>query len=279
MTVIVTVAVLAIIERRQSDYAAVSPSAVVTPSNTSALVNPAAAVLSHAETKNVISPVRGSGAEAPSEIRRQLEHFGDTAVPVAQRLRELDQLGVKGDAESVSVLKAVGDAETYLNYAAIEALGHVRDSGVTEYLVAKLGDPDSRMVCAAVKSLAALEGAKAVPGIGVTLKANRSRPDGHQDLVCGTCVEALGAIGVPAAIPLLGAELKETRGVSLSYAYGSQVVAALKKIGDPAGRPVLLGYAAQLAVEANNKPPDPMVQAYMQGLIREAQDAAETLGH
>lgn len=216
--------------------------------------------------------------ETPSEIRLRIEHFGDTAVPVAQRLRELEQLGTKGDEESVSVLKAVGDAETYLNYAAIEALGRARLPGVTEYLAEKLSNPDSRVVCAAVKSLATLEGAKAVSKIGVTLKANRSRSDGHQDLVCGTCVEALGAIGVPAAIPLLGAELKETRGVTLSYTYGSQVVAALKKIGDPAGRPVLLEYADQLAVEAKSKPPDPMVQEYLQGLIREARNAAETLG-
>ena len=37
----------------------------------------------------------------------------------------------------MTILKAVGDAETYLNYAAVEALGRAKAPGVTDYLAAR----------------------------------------------------------------------------------------------------------------------------------------------
>ena len=243
----------------------------------SASAGPVATAPSQPDATQGLSVVGSSAAESPAEIRRQVGHFSDAAVPVAQRLKELEELAAKGDALSVAVLKAVGDAPTYLNYAAVEALGKAPASGVTDYLAKKLSDPDSRIICAAVKSLAEEEGAKAVPEIGAVLKANRSRPDGHQDLVCGTCVETLGVLGAAVAVPLLAAELKETVGVTLQYAYGSQVVQALKKIGDPAGQPSLLAYADRLAADAKAKPPDSMAQSYMQDKIKEARDAAAAL--
>ena len=149
--------------------------------------------------------------------------------------------------------------------------------GIAEYLTGKLTDPDSRMICAAVKSLAAIEGDRAVKPIAGVLKSNRSRPDGHQDDVCAACVEALGAIRAASAVPVLKIEMEETVGVTLLHEYGSRVVQALKQIGDTAGRPILLAYVDRLTVEAAKMVDNPMGQHYILGKIKEARDAAEAL--
>jgi len=213
----------------------------------------------------------------PTDVRNLVAHFEDPSIPVPQRLQELKDLAKRGDALAVAVLEALGNEETYLNYAAVEALGQIHAPGVLEYLQTKTTNPDARVVCAAVKSLAALEGADAVSQIGVVLQANRARPDGHQDIVCGTCVVALGSIGSSAGVPLLATELKETYGYSLSHSYASQVVQALQSIGDPSGIPVLLTYVDRLTVEKQKMAKNPMGLEYLNGKITEAQKAAASL--
>ena len=225
------------------------------------------------------APQRGPaiGNDASAEARRNVERFADASVPVARRLAALDELARKGDRASAETLMAVGDEITYLNYAAVEALGKVKTAEVAEYLAGKLADPDSRVLCAAVRSLAAVDGEKAVAPISRVLQANRSRPDGHHDDVCGACVEALGAIGSSRAIPALAAEFEQTFGVTLRHDYGSKLVKALKQIGDPAARPALLAYAERLAKEEAGMADNPMGQSYLQAKVKEARDAAESL--
>lgn len=209
--------------------------------------------------------------------RNLVAHFEDSVIPVPQRLQELKDLAKRGDALAVAVLEALGNEETYLNYAAVEALGQIHAPGVLEYLQAKTTNPDARVICAAVSSLAAIEGAAAVPQIGVVLQANRARPDGHQDIVCGTCVVALGTIGSAAGVPLLATELRETYGYSLSHSYASQVVQAMQAIGDPSGIPALLAYVARLTVEKQKMAGNPMGLEYLDGKISEAQKAVAAL--
>ena len=171
---------------------------------------------------------------------RLVRYFEDSSIPVADRLRQLETIGRSGRADAVKILKLLGNRNTYLNYAAVEALGCVKADDVQGYLVAKLTDPDARVICAAVRSLAAVAGVNAVDSIGAVLRANRSRPDGYQDNVCGACVAALGSIRSAAAVPLLKAEFEETVGVTLMHEYGSKVVNALRQIGDKSARPALL---------------------------------------
>jgi hypothetical protein len=184
----------------------------------------------------------------------------------------------EGDAEAVAVLMALGDERTYLNAAAVEALGGVQFAGVQDYLTAKLSNGDPLIICAAVNSLAKQQGEGAIPAIAKVLKQNRERSDGFQDRVCETCVEALGRTGSAKAIPALEAELRETVGSILDYDYGSKVVAALSAIDDVQARPVLEAYADRLSAQEERASVNPLGRRYMLQKIKEARDCAAALG-
>ena len=207
-----------------------------------------------------------------------IARYADPAVPVPVRVEELKRLAAAADEVSLRTLMAVGDADTYLNFAAVEALGTVKGKpAVDEYLNAKLAAADARVLCAAVRSLAAIEGEKAVPAIGRVLKENRQRPDGYQDDVSAACVESLGAIGSASAVPILKAEFDEVVGITLMYSYGSKVVKALQQIGDPAAQPILMAYADRLDKAAGGMLDNPMGQQYLTGKAKEAREAAAAL--
>jgi HEAT repeat protein len=235
-----------------------------------------AAAAAAAVTSNTpAEPVLAAGSD--QDIARLVLHFQDPAVAVAERLKELEALVRRGDAFTASVLECLGDKRTYLNYAAVEALGRVQEPGVADYLKGKLTDGDPRVLAAAVRSLAKQQGDAAVPSIAAVVKGNRQRPDGFQDTVCAACVQALADTKSPRAIPLLDAELRETVGTTLQYEYGSQVVQALVAIHDSAARPVLLAYADRLTAQEQKAGNNLMGQRYMQAKIKEARDAAEAL--
>ena len=214
----------------------------------------------------------------PAEWRERVLHFEDAGVPVATRIAELAKLAKKGDGAAAAILMALGNEHTYLNYAAVQALGGVKAEGVAEYLAGKLADPDPRVVCAAVKSLVQQRGDAALGDIAATVKANRQRPDGFEDTVCAACAEALGEMRSAKAVPVLDAELRETVGVTLQYEYGSQVVRALAATGRPEARPVLLAYAERLTRELPKYDDNPMGKRFIEGKIAEARQAALGLG-
>jgi hypothetical protein len=214
----------------------------------------------------------------PAGTRDRVRHFEDAGVPVAKRLADLAELEKKGDAEAAAILMALGNEPTYLNYAAVQALGGVKAAGVAEYLAGKLADPDPRVICAAVKSLVRQRGDAAVGDIAATVKANRQRPDGFQDTVCAACAEALGETRSAQAVPVLDAELRETVGTTLQHEYGSQVVRALAATGRTEAKPVLLAYAERLSRELSKYDDNPMGKRYIEGKIAEARQAADGLG-
>lgn len=215
-----------------------------------------------------VSVPEAARANDPSVAR-----FTDASIPVEKRLAEVEQLGKDGSANAVQTLMKLGDTYTYLNHKAVEALGNIQTPEVAKYLAGKTTDKDPRIVSCAVLSLARVQGAEAVPAIADVVAANRHRPDGFQDTVCGACVKAMGEIGSPRAVPALAEEFEKTVGKTLQHEYGSQVVAALKAIRDPGGVPALEGYAARLRKEKDAMGDNPMGQRYLESRIKEVEDA------
>lgn len=253
------------------------PSGRGVPSNSVGSGSSEPAVVSKAVTSAAPSS-QAALEKLPVELRERVRYFEDAGVPVTKRLAELAELAGKGNFDSATLLMTLGSEHTYLNYAAVQALGGVKAAGVREYLVGKLADPDPRVVCAAVKSLVQQRGEAAVGDIAVTVKANRRRADGFEDTVCAACAEALGETRSAQAVPVLESELKEAVGVTLQHEYGSQVVRALAATGRLEARPVLLAYADRLSRELPKYDDNPMGKRYVEGKIAEARQAAERLG-
>jgi hypothetical protein len=227
------------------------------------------------------SPERGQASgPAPAEwtasMQAELDRLELPTVPIKDRLKALEDLGRLGDARSVAILKALGDRNTYLDYAAVEALGRVRTGTGADYLADKLDHADSRVICAAVRSLAAVQGEAALPRIVAALQAHRTRADGHQDVVRTACVEALGSLGVSAGVPPLKNEL-DLAVSDLGYEYAASVVAALRQIADPAAIPVLRAYIVRLEKDYAAMTDNPMGQDYLREKIRETEAALRAL--
>lgn len=202
----------------------------------------------------------------------------DAAIDADERERCIMELGRTGDPAAAGALMALGNEDTYLNFAAVNAMANIKSREVEAYLVGKLQHGDPRMIAAAAGSLAAVAGKDAVPPIGAALENNRLRADGQQDVVCAACVEAFKRIGDAAALPALAEELEKTVGVSLSYDYGSRIVAAILAIGDPAGIPILQAYVARLGELAAGSTDNPKAEYFFQSEIRKATEAIDHLG-
>ena len=205
--------------------------------------------------------------------------YADAAIPLGQRRAMLRALAARGGAAAVKVLMNVGDGEAYLRWAAVRALGGLRDgrwrSTAETYLRGKLVDADSRTAEAAMAAYGELAGARSVGALAATLSGARGRADGLGPLVAGAGVAALERIATPAAARALAHELGYARQPqSWDYEYGSRVVAALARIGEAAGRSALLAYAALLG---HQLPADPMARSYLQTKIAEAIAAASQL--
>jgi hypothetical protein len=218
----------------------------------------------------------GTSGALPPEIRAAVDRFKDVSIPVAQRQKELGDLARKADDQSVKTLMALGDEPTYLNWAAVEALGSLaaeaRWPAVLEYLRGKCADPDARVLCAALRSLARQAREEAVPDIAAAMERNRIRPDGHEQMVLNAAVEALSSTGSPRIAPHLLAELGRSEEKGWSPEYGSLLVAALRPYGTDEVRAAIRAYADRLAARV---PKDAMAGEYLRKKIAEARAAAD----
>jgi len=217
------------------------------------------------------------GAVAERTVDPAVARLVDASIPLETRSSEVEQLGKRGDANAVRTLMQLGDTEDYLNYKAVEVLGSVKTPEVARYLEGKLGAADPKIAAYAMQSLAQIEGAEAIPAIAAAIAANRQRPDGFQDTVCAAGVKALGEIGSAKAIPALAEEFEKAVGKTLLHEYGSQVVAAIKAIGDASGAPVLKDYLVRLEKEHAAMADNPMGQRYLEGKIKETNEALASL--
>jgi hypothetical protein len=226
------------------------------------------------------SPVPGPGPEvrpagprsiSSEAVQARVADLKDTLRPLEEREAEVAAMGCKGDAESVTVLMAMGDQRVYLNWAAVKALGSVSNAAlkpaVAEYLGRRLESGDSRIACESARSLARLKGAEAVPELAAALLRNRQRADGHQEIVCSAIVKTLEEICSPAAVPALSAELARSEEQGWSLEYGSKVVLALRQIRTPEGDTAMLAYADRLEAR---RPADPLARKYFEEKIAEA---------
>ena len=239
-----------------------SASAVVT----NRVVGPSRPVATPPVTPSLPAPATPSPAPATPLLAR----LRDNAVPVEQRREWIAALAQRGDA---TTLMTLGNDGAYLSDAAVEALGQIARPDVAVYLQGKLADDNPRVVAAALRSLAQVSGAQAVPAIAAALAQNRVRLDGFQDMVCAAGVQALGATKSSVAVPALGAELTETVGSRLSYDYGSQVVTALRAIGAASAVPALQAYRERLAAILARAPENPLGQRYLETKISEVDNA------
>jgi len=214
--------------------------------------------------------------EPTPELCAAVARFKDTTVPLDVRRCEIEAMGKKADERFIRVLMALGNEKTYLNWAAIEALGTIPNEycrpDVIEYLKSKLSDPDARVLCSALRSLALQACEAAIPDIAATMEHNRVREDGFQEMVLGAGVTALEQIWSPRIVPVLAAELERSDEKGWSLQYGSHIVAALRRIGSAEGRAAAAAYAGRLAAR---RPDDPIAGAYFAKKIAEAQAAAQ----
>ena len=218
----------------------------------------------------------GSGARvAPGDV---ISVLGDTSKPLEERERFVADLAKRGDADAVSALKATANAEIYLNWAAVKALGEIRNPSsaamAADFLREKLSDSDSRVACEAIRSYGRLMGEKAVDGIGPAIAMNRGRPDGHEELVATAAVQTLNEIGSKKAEAILVEELDRGAGKGWSLEYGSRLVTALEAVGGEQGHRAVLTYASKLS---DGMPDDPLAREYYETKIAKAREAATAL--
>jgi HEAT repeat protein len=201
-----------------------------------------------------------------------LARFKDARISVNERMTEITALGIRGDEQSIEILIALGDEKTYLNFAAVRALGICKGEVVAEYLLEKLSDPDSRVLCEAVRSYAKVRGEEAVADIVDVIRNNHERSDGFEKEVCTMAVNMLGEIASEEAVPALISELERSEEKGWNLEYGSAVIAALARIDTPDARNAISEYADRLAARV---PEDPLARKYYEDKIKEARTAAE----
>lgn len=238
------------------------------------------------EAPNIASPDAGTlptpampatttpGApNAPEEV---IAFLKDTSNPLEKREKFITDLARRGDADALRALKATADAEIYLNWAAVKAMGDIRDSRLQDeaaaFLAAKFRDPDSRIVCESIRSYGKLRGEQAVEEIVEAIKANRVRPDGHQDIVANAGVKLLGEIASPKAFPFLKEETGRATETNWNLEYGSEIIRAMKNIAIPEARNAMLAYADLLSARI---PEDPLAKKYFEDKIAEAKASAQ----
>jgi hypothetical protein len=220
-----------------------------------------------------------AGCEAPAApdgdpVALAAARFADARVPVEERRAGLDRLGRAGDERSARVLMQVAAQRTYLNWAAVAALGRCRGPEVEAFLAGKLEDADARVVTHAIESYTAVAGGRAAPALVAVLENNRARADGFEQGVQTAAVKALGGLRATAAVPVLGNELARVAETGRHLEYGSALVEALAKIADRRARPAVEGYAVRLAARL---PGDASARQYVEGKIAEARRALENL--
>jgi hypothetical protein len=228
-------------------------------------VRPAAVEGEH--LPKVLAPAAGPDPEGSADDL--VARLKDSGRPIQGRLEEIGNLGKRGDPQAVAALMALGRQRTFVRSAAVEALGGIHTPEVGDYLRKALFDPDSRMVCAALRTLARQGDPASIPDIAQAMERNRTRPDGHETLVLTAAVQALAQIGPDKAMSILTSELGRAEEKGWDLEYGSQVVDALRH--SAAARTALLAYADLLTVRmpAVGEP-----REYFQKKINEVRAAA-----
>ena len=240
----------------------------------------------NSEQKTTIDSSRnigtGSTADARTDVprsvaEREIAYARDTSIPLKQREQRLNELAESGTAEAVEALMAVADSEIYMRRYAIPALGRVQNNDlkddIAEYLNAQLDHTDAVQICESIRALAGANRETAVEPVVRTLKKNKTREDGHQDMVQTAAVESLGNIGSPKAAEALTAELKRSGEKGWSLEYGSVVLIALVRCDPTTAAQAAAAYADRLS---ENIPDDPMARAYIEKKINEAREIART---
>jgi HEAT repeat protein len=215
-------------------------------------------------------PVPGTGGQ-DDEIRAAVARFKDTTRPLPQRREEISSLARKADPRSIRILMAVGEEKTYLNWAAVEALGSCVTPEVTRYLKGKLSAGEPRILSSAIRSYVRHRAEEAIPDLVDLLKRNRTRPDGYEKEVCSEIVKVLGKLGSAEAVPALSEELERYKESAWNLEYGSVVVAALGRIGTPEAQGAISTYADRLS---DMKPKDRLARRHFEEKIAEARAAA-----
>lgn len=202
-------------------------------------------------------------------------YFTDASVPLTERKEEIGRLAEKGDDEAIEALMALGDSDSYLNFAAVEALGNIKNAAgkqrIVNYLSGKLAAQDLKVLSAAIRSYGELRGGQAVPELAELIRRNRVREDGFEYMVLTAAVRTLRRIGSRDAVPILSEELERSEQKGWSLEYGSELVEALDAIGSEESRKALLAYAERLSARV---PDDPLAGTYFRQKISEAEAAA-----
>lgn len=206
---------------------------------------------------------------------REIAYARDTSVPLKKRRDRLNILAASGTDENVRALMAVADAEIYMRRYALESLGRVKNSSmrseIAAFFVKHLDHTDAVQVCESARAIANVQGEEAVEPLIETLKKNRTREDGHQQMVQTAVVEALGGIGSPKAVSALASELERSGEKGWNLEYGSSVLAALVLCDSAQARKAAAAYAERLS---KSIPEDPMARTYVERKIKEARAAA-----
>lgn len=256
--------------RPASKPAEETPVVVSAPADSTKTVESAAA----AHTPKPAEAPASTPTEEPTppadDVRAELERFTDTKRPIKQRRRDISLLAKRGDDRSIEILMALGDENTYLNWAAVEALGQCLKPEVTEYVKGKLEAKEKRVMCAAIRIYARHMGEAAVPELADLLKKNRTRPDGWEVQVQSEIVKVMAGLNDPKTVPVLTEELGRYKEQGWNLEYGSVVVAALGRVGTPDAHSAIKTYADGLV---GMKPEDPLARRHYEDKIAEAQSA------
>lgn len=224
------------------------------------------------------SPGRAAPADAASlPPAAVLSASKDPSIPVEERMAGITVLAGKAgraDSASIAALMTLGNERTYLRWAAVEALGTAKGPSVESYLKARLADPDAQIASAAMRSYARVAGERALAGIASALRANRAREDGLEEGVSIEAATILGDMRSNGALPILEDELGALSDRGWSLEYGSSLIAALRKIGDPAASGSIERYILRLR---SGLPENAGARRYFEDKIDEAQRALDAL--
>lgn len=205
-----------------------------------------------------------------------VEKMKDTKVAVENRQAEITRIAATKTPEAFESLTAVANARIYLNWAAVESLGSFRGTqselAAKQYLYPRINDEDSQIACAAIRGYATLAGTEAIPALAQALQTNRTRPDGHQEIVCSAIVKAMQETGSTDTVPALRAELERSNEKGWSLEYGSKLVAALRFNVNDEARAAMTAYADRLQATI---PEDKLAKKYYEDKIAEARAAAK----
>lgn len=229
---------------------------------------------------NLDESLESAATNAPppmtDEIRNKIRYFKDTTIAIEIRREELKRLARKADDQTLQILTTLGNERIYLNGAAVEALGAFkaspRKAEVEAYLREKLKTTDSQLLCSAIRGYTALAGADAVPELAVVLKDNRTRPDGHHEIIRMAVAKALVETASPEGLKVLDAELQRSGEKDWTLEYGSEIISVLAGHMTDDLRKTLRSYADRLEAR---KPAEALAAEYFDTKIKEARDAAK----